>query len=91
MTLCVCSAALMLVDPSAGPPNTTPNLAGEYTGTLYWYWSDRESSGRVDYIGKIMFGDYHCYVSEPELSHSQDCTTAGLGKPAKAAAVPLLG
>eukprot|EP00878_Enallax_costatus_P025844 GHUV01027681.1.p1 GENE.GHUV01027681.1~~GHUV01027681.1.p1 ORF type:complete len:158 (+),score=17.28 GHUV01027681.1:481-954(+) len=58
------SPTLMLIDPSAGPPTTSPALVGEYTGTLYWYWSNRESSGRVDYIGKVMFGDYHCYFSD---------------------------
>lgn len=57
----------MMIDPSAGPPNTSPTLAGEYTGTLYWFWSNREGSGRVDYVGKIMFGDYHCYVSQQTL------------------------
>lgn len=54
---------LMLVDPSAGPPDTSPTVVGEYTGTLYWYWSDREGSGRTDYIGQVAFGDYNCYVS----------------------------
>jgi hypothetical protein len=61
-------AGLLMVDPSAGPPNTSPTLVGEYTGTLHWYWSNREGSRRTDYIGKTNFGDYHCYVSVLDCS-----------------------
>jgi hypothetical protein len=52
-----------MIDPSAGPPSTSITLVGEFTGSLYWYWASREGSGRTDYLGKIEFGDYHCYVS----------------------------
>eukprot|EP00879_Flechtneria_rotunda_P028306 GHRR01030405.1.p1 GENE.GHRR01030405.1~~GHRR01030405.1.p1 ORF type:complete len:374 (+),score=82.52 GHRR01030405.1:524-1645(+) len=57
-------AGLMLVEPSAGPPDTSPILAGEGTGTLFWYWSANEASGRVNYINKVSFGYYNCYFSD---------------------------
>eukprot|EP00775_Hariotina_reticulata_P007195 gene7195-7409_t len=58
------SPSLMLIDPAAGPPDSSPALIGEITGALYWYWSNSEGSGRTDYIGKIRFGDHHCYFSD---------------------------
>jgi len=66
----------MLIDPAAGPPDSSPSLVGELTGALYWYWSNSEGSGRTDYIGKIIFGDDHCYVSL--LTKQQSNITVGL-------------
>lgn len=45
---------------------------GECTGTLYWLWSNSEGSGRTEYVGKIAFGDYNCYVSAQ--SNGLHCT-----------------